>query len=160
MDPKVQGNLQRNHIIQDLDITLYSRGWKSRVAEAKIDGIVNTTCQVRIKLDLGRKEKIFAPGTFVDVVKDGNEPEHSEAILSLCLEYPESTVKIDWPLYFCKRTIDRSGSENQVKINYQQKRIIHVHDEPEVRHKQNYDVDDDESDNELIKKWTRPLGFI
>ena len=153
MDPKVQGNLRRNDITQDLDVTLYSRGWKTRVAEAKVDGSVCATRQGRVQLDLKSKGKIFAPGTFIDVVEDGNVATHKEAISSLCLESPEGIVKFDWPLYLCKRTIDTSGSEDPVKINTQQKQIFRVEDEPQVSHQQNYDADADESDNEVINNF-------
>ena len=104
------------------------------MAEEEIDGIASATRQVRLNIDLGSQEKIFALGTFVDVVKDGNKLVRIKAISSLCLEYPEGTGKFDWPLHFCKCTIDRSGSENKVKINSQQKRILPAHNEPEGSH--------------------------
>lgn len=60
---------------EGLPITIYARGWKTRIAEVTLVGrssTVGLTRHVRVKLDLTCKEKIYAPGTFVHVIEGDN----------------------------------------------------------------------------------------
>lgn len=52
---------------EGLPITIYARGWKTRIAEVTLVGrssTVGLTRHVRVKLDLTCKEKIYAKTTF------------------------------------------------------------------------------------------------
>jgi hypothetical protein len=126
MKPKEQPKLLVADVEEGIPVTLYTRGWKHRVADAVLVGVSNTvglTRHVRVKLDLQSKEKIYAPGTFVEVIQGDNEPNGRETISSLCLE-SQNIIVFDWPLHFCRRTINvESGESIQINTEQRQRRV-------------------------------------
>lgn len=144
MQPKEQQKLLVADIQEGLPVTIYASGWKHRVAEATLVGrsnLVGLTRHVRVKLDLGRREKIYAPGTFVNVIQQNNEPPRREAISALCLESNES-VLFDWPQHFCRRTTDVAEANEVVKIKTEQK-CRHVEVERDATNNQMDESEDD-----------------
>jgi hypothetical protein len=143
VEPKRQQKLRNADIIEGLEVTVYSRDWKKRIAEAVLVGSSSPSFlnrHVRLRLDLGAKEKIYTPGTFIKVVDDGTNQIRQEAISSLCLE-SEGTVDFLWPQYFCLRTADLAEPDDRFQIATEQKQrrveTLQTMDDD------NYDADDD-----------------
>ena len=147
MDPKVQRKLNVNDITEGLVVAVYSSGWKTRVADATVVGKGKTGHYVRLKLDLGRKEKICTPGTFIDVIQEDGSTR-TEAISALYLESEvPPTVEFEWSLHFCRQIVNRSESDVPIQINTEQKQVARDESEPSTSSRQNYDADDEAAGN-------------
>lgn len=86
MDPRVEGRILAKDVVNGLEVTLYSKGWKGRVATGVICGYSKKKIQVEI--DLAKHANIYAPGTLVDVVQPGNDGVYStiRESLAVCCE--------------------------------------------------------------------------
>ena len=114
MQPRQQPRILVADIEEGLPVTIYDRGWKRRIAEAVLVERSSVVGNVRVRLNLSCKDKIYAPGTFVDVIRD-NQQTQREAISALLLE-SEREIEFDWPLHFCRRTTVEGGSDEPIKI--------------------------------------------
>ena len=126
MDPKVQRRLKKRDIFEGLKVTVYQRGWKTRVAEATVIGKGSKSRHVRLQINLEEREKLFAPGTFIYSIttQDGEERMRRVPISALRDEGDSSIAIFDWPLYFCRCTIDRADSNEPIKIHTVQKAVV------------------------------------
>jgi hypothetical protein len=120
MDPKVQARILAKDAVDGLEVTLYRSKWKGRVAKGTIRGMVGSN-KVRVEINLTNRESIYSCGTYVDMLGDRNDvlcQKSLESLLDECenseLDSPLNRVCIQWPLYFCRRTINMSGSDDPI----------------------------------------------
>lgn len=150
MDPKVEARILASEIEDGLKVTFYSNGWKSRIALGTICGSTKTKNKVYLEIDLSANDTIFAPGTLVDVVgSDGTTAKHTIAALQqdrINDAELSQTVTIQAALHFCRRTINRAGEEERIKVNTEKRQVIADRESYNLIHFQNYDADD-EGDN-------------
>eukprot|EP00956_Cyclotella_meneghiniana_P015841 scaffold24625_cov17-Cyclotella_meneghiniana.AAC.1 len=66
MQPREQPKIRVGEIQEGVPVTIYDRGWKRRIAEVVLVKRSAVLGSVQVKLDLSCKDKIYAPGTFVD----------------------------------------------------------------------------------------------
>jgi hypothetical protein len=145
MDPKVQARILTKDAVDGMEVTLYRSKWKGRVAKGTIRGIVGNN-KVRVEIDLTNKESIYSSGTYVDMLGDNNAvlcQKSLDSLLEQCenseMDSPLNRVCIIWPLYFCRRTINMSGSDNPIICNTEMKLITADHSDD--LQQQNFDDD-------------------
>jgi hypothetical protein len=122
MNPRVQARSLVKDVIDGMAVTLYANRWKGRVVEGTIRGLSASRTKVIVEIDLQDNSKIHAAGTIVEVVvADDQTAQVSIASLQQQVQSENSTsarhIYIQWPLYFCRRTIDMSGSDTPITIN-------------------------------------------
>lgn len=103
-----------------MEVVLYSRQWKSRVAEVKIVGKSSRSRHVHVKLDLHKDGKIFAAGTLIEPISDdiaNTRIQDCRSLLSLQRQFKASAgdnvspfVKFDWPTHYCRRKQNPIGA--------------------------------------------------
>lgn len=152
MDPKVQGRLHVDDLVEGLTVTLYNNGWKGRVAEGTICMPPRTRKnKVTIEIDIGAESSLYSPGTYVDVIQADNTTTR-QTIAHLQDQFSSDnenltikTVRVEWPLFYCRKTINMSGSESKITIHTEKKQVItDNHQEDSLYHQnQNYDADNE-----------------
>ena len=153
MDPHVETPLLAADIKVGMRVVLYSRQWKSRVAEVVVHSESTSSRQVCVKLDLRESNVIFAPGAvIVPITVDisvQNDAIESRSLQSLSNLYNSSAnetvspfVVFEWPLHFCRRKRDPVG--DRVELNTIEKQVIDDVDE-QYLYEQAYDADVDEA---------------
>ena len=154
MDPKVEGQLLKADAKNGLQVTLYSKGWKTRVVEGVICGYSNK--QVHIKVDPKDRDKLYAPGTLVELMQAGSDGppltnrESLESIFNRFseLENDSSSVVVLWPLYYARRTIQLSAEDTPVQIRTEKKRVLIEYNSEDELHQQRYDADNELSNDD------------
>lgn len=148
MDPRVEGRLRQDDIVDGQEVSLYSRGWKTRVAEATIcnGGTQPRRNKVTVKLDL--HSNIHSTGALVEYFCDDElQTTTIVSIASLKERFEESDssiVKIAWPIALARRQIQPSDNA-KVEIKTRTRHVLKdPHEEDEVLMEQNYDGDHEE----------------
>ena len=91
---------------------------------------------------------IFTPGTYARVVnREGAFVERASLSALQNRQESTSTIYIEWNLHYCRRTLNRSGSEETVTINTIERQILANDEEEEVEDE--YNADDENDTNPL-----------
>ena len=154
MNPKIQARLLKDDVVEGLKVTFYSNKWKCRVVEGTAHSLAKN--KLNLKIDILDDATIFAPGTLVDVV--GSDATITRrTIASLQQQYStdetelSNTVTIQCPLYFCRRTLNESGTDERIQINTETKQVLVDEERYNEIQYQQYDADD-ERDNSILNQ--------
>ena len=146
MDPREQGRLLKRDATDGIEVTLYSKAFKTRVVEGVIRTVVNN--KVNVEIDLDHTDKIYATGICVDVVGQDGSVESRQSIASLQKHFMEiddasSKVIIRWTLYFTRRTQLLSAEDSIISIRTRKVKVLAEDNEDGELQEQNYSADDD-----------------
>ena len=127
MNPKVQGRLLVQDVSDGLSVTIYTNDWKCKVADGILRGRAAQRNKVNVEIDLS-DDAVFAPGVIVDTL-DSNGESVRKSLTSLqenvnIHDDTTSRVIIQWPIYFCRRPINMSGSESTITINTERRQVL------------------------------------
>ncbi|KAL7459795.1 LOW QUALITY PROTEIN: hypothetical protein ACHAWC_011776 [Mediolabrus comicus] len=152
MDPKVEGRIRLADAIDGLEVIVYVRSYKTRLAKGTIRG-TPTGNKVIVEINLADEESLYCKSAIVNVVKDdGSIEEEGRSLDSLRSRLGEdvtsSTIKVQWDLSLCRRTIDPTGENAPVTMNTKKKQVVIDDDDEEEDDElwEAYDADDEAND--------------
>jgi len=84
MQPRVQARIRIRDVQPGLAVTVYSDGWRTRVAEGRLTGVTVGSVSVVMEIDLSNESSIHSPGAYARVVNEQGSFLVRQTIASLC----------------------------------------------------------------------------
>ena len=149
--PKDQIPLTQERVTDGLAVTLYSRGWKTRVVEGKARNA--SRLSVNVVIDLNEASRVYAPGALVDIVGQDGNIASTNSLHAMQKEFLQdksgtSEVIIRWPLYYTRRTRILKPNEEVVSIRTRTVKTLAAEDPGELWEQTSAVVGEEEADDD------------